>query len=205
MKPGSKPTDQRLDVKPMDKAKLKKERDTSMYDLEKKPLDAREFKAVQLHLSGKSNAEVGIESGSKSKTHSQAGWEILNRPNTKAAIADGQKASIRKSGLHSTEIVDILRLNLKLAQEKGDIKAANDSAKLLGQHLEGFFKAPEKSTDDPTDTDKSISKAAKVLGTSDETEDVRNDIKTFLNTSKDIAAGRGSFSDIRKVAKKITN
>ena len=109
------------------------------------PLNQTEKLFVHQYLLDSSNlAEVMRKIGSDAKDLTKAGSKILNRPNVRKAISEGQKEYIVQAAVTKAEITVMLRRNWEEALAKGDVKAANEAAKLLGQACPDMFHAPQK-------------------------------------------------------------
>lgn len=94
-----------------------------------------EYKFVLAYTKASSNAEAARMAGSVSKNPERVAWNTLQKPHVQHAIALAMRRRIEAAALDSTEVIDNLRLNHRMALERGDIKAANESVKLMGDYL----------------------------------------------------------------------
>jgi len=167
------------------------------------PLNQTEKLFVHQYLLDSSNlAEVMRKIGSDAKDLTKAGSKILNRPNVRKAISEGQKEYIVQAAVTKAEITVMLRRNWEEALAKGDVKAANEAAKLLGQACPDMFHAPQK-VEVATSEPKAI--AGSVVTTKEQKEtleafsggsdelDIDMDIDRFLRVSRSSDLGSDEF------------
>lgn len=155
----------------------------------------------QYLLDSSSVAECMRKIGSDAKDLSKAGSKLLNRPNVRRAISEGQKEYIVNAAVTKAEIVVMLRKNWEAAIAKGDVKAANDAAKILGAACPDMFHAPQKVADIPVEV-KPLSGATvsledkRVLDAFSEGSDVldvESDLDKFLNIAMTSDMGGKEF------------
>ena len=161
------------------------------------PLNGTEKMFVHQYLLTGDVKESARKIGSDAKDLTKAGSKILNRPNVRQAISLGQKEYIVQAAVEKSEIVIMLRKNWMLALDKGDIKAANEATKLLGQACPDMFHAPQK-IDTPTETASKARnitdvQALDVFSTGGEAMDVDIDLDKLMSISKSSDLGSDEF------------
>ena len=164
------------------------------------PLNASEKLFVHQFLLSGDLKESARKMGSDAKDLTKAGSKILNRPNVKKAISEGQKEYIVQAAVEKAEVILMFRKNWMMALEKGDIKAANEAAKFLGQACPDMFHAPQKKDGSEVEggsaktvVETSKLKAIEAFATSDDAFDVESDLEDAINRAKSKDLGMDDF------------
>lgn len=178
------------------------------------PLNQTEKLFVHHYCDTGSITEAARKTGSDAKDLSKAGSKILHRPNVKKAIKLHQDEYIKNSAVTKSSLTVMLMKNWEAAVEKGDIKAANDAVKLLGQTCPDFFYTPVKNVDlnseskpkDITNTGNVVdAKAQEVFSITNLDEDIDMDLERHLTMDKSREMGLDEFDSFDKDGNVISN
>lgn len=106
-------------------------------------LTPKEEQFAAEYLIDKDASNAARRSGYSSRTSRQIGYQLLQKPHVKAAIAKALKAQQTRALITADMVLKRIDRVAEKAEGKGDFAAANQANKLLGMHYKLFTEKHE--------------------------------------------------------------